>query len=64
MRQGAYKVVIKWSLEDVKTLRPELSTEESLLILNDIGKDLHDRSVELGWEVMESLIQIKEGETK
>jgi len=64
MRQGTYKVVIKWSLEDVKTLRPELSTEESLLILNDIGKDLHDRSVELGWEVMESLIQIKEEETK
>jgi len=64
MRQGAYTVVIKWSWEDVKTLRPELSTQESILMLNNIGKELHDRSVELGWEVMESLIQMTEEENK
>lgn len=52
------KVVIKWSWEDVQTLRPKLSKEESLVMLNMIAKRLHDRSVELGWEVMESLLEM------
>lgn len=56
------KVVIKWSWEDVQTLRPELSQEESLVMLDMIAKGLHDRSVELGWEVMETLIQMNEEE--
>jgi len=56
------KVVIKWSWEDVQTLRPKLSKEESLVMLDTIAKSLHDRSVELGWEVMESLILMNEYE--
>ncbi len=54
------KVVIKWSWEDVQTLRPDLSKEESLVMLDTIAKGLHDRSIELGWEVMETLIQMNE----
>lgn len=55
-------VVIKWSWEDVQTLRPQLSKEESLVMLDMIAKGLHDRSVELGWEIMETLIQMNEEE--
>jgi len=54
------KVVIKWSWEDVQSLRPDLSEEESLVMLHKIAKGLHDRSIELGWEVMETLIQMNE----
>jgi len=55
-----YNVVIKWSWEDVQTLRPKLSKQESLKLLDMIAKRLHDRSVELGWEIMESLILMNE----
>lgn len=54
------KVVIKWSWEDVQTLRPQLSKEESLVMLDTIAKGLYNRSIELGWEVMETLIQMNE----
>ncbi len=54
------KVVIKWSWEDVQTLRPDLSKEESLVMLDTIAKGLYNRSIELGWEVMETLIQMNE----
>lgn len=56
------KVVIKWSWEDVQSLRPDLSKEESLAMLDTIAKGLYNRSIELGWEVMEVLIQMNEEE--
>jgi len=54
------KVVIKWSWEDVQSLRPDLSKEESFAMLDTIAKGLYNRSIELGWEVMETLIQMNE----
>ena len=54
------KVVIKWSWEDVQSLRPDMTKKQALEMLDSIGKHLHERSVELGWEVMETLIQIEE----
>lgn len=54
------KVVIKWSWEDVQSLRPDLSEDESLEMLDQIAKGLHDRSIEIGWEIMETLIGMEE----
>ncbi len=54
------KVVIKWSWEDVKTLRPHFNKKQSLAMLDTISKRLEERSIELGWEVMEMLIQMNE----
>ncbi len=54
------KVVIKWSWEDVQTLRPHFNKEQSLVMLDTISRRLEERSIELGWEVMEVLIQMNE----
>jgi hypothetical protein len=54
-------VIIRWSWEDVQSLRPDLSKDESLEMLDRIAGNLHDRSIELGWEVMQILISM-EGE--
>jgi hypothetical protein len=52
-------VVIKWSWEDVQSLRPYLSQDECYEMLDRIAKGLHDRSVEIGWEIMETLIEME-----
>jgi hypothetical protein len=58
--QNSDKVVIKWSWEDVQSLRPGWSQEQCDEMLDTIAKGLHERSVELGWEIMEILIGIEE----
>ena len=52
------EVVIKWVWKDIQSLRPMLSRAQCIELLDEISKGLHDRSVELGWEVMETLIQM------
>ena len=52
------EVVIKWVWKDIQSLRPKLSRAQCIELLDEISKGLHDRSVELGWEVMETLIQM------
>lgn len=51
-------VVIRWSWEDIQSLRPKLSQTQCMELLDEISKGLHDRSVEFGWEIMETLIQM------
>jgi len=58
--QDSDKVVIEWSWEDVQSLRPKLSQDECYEMLDKIAEGLHDRSVELGWDIMEILIGIME----
>jgi len=58
--QDSDKVVIEWSWEDVQSLRPKLSQDECYEMLDKIAGGLHDRSVELGWDIMEILIGIEE----
>lgn len=53
------KVTITWVPEDIQTLRPEMSDEEAEDALADIGKYLQDRSTELGWQVMEDLLDFR-----
>jgi hypothetical protein len=52
------EVVIKWVWKDIQSLRPKLSRAQCIELLDEISKGLHDRSVELGWEIMETLIQM------
>jgi hypothetical protein len=52
-------VVIRWSWEDVQSLRPDWSQEKCDEMLDTIAKGLHDRSIELGWEIMETLIEME-----
>ena len=52
-------VVIRWSWEDVQSLRPDWSQEKCDEMLDAIAKGLHDRSIELGWEIMETLIEME-----
>jgi hypothetical protein len=53
------KVGIKWAWEDVQSLRPDLDEDECLEMLDQIAKGLHDRSIEIGWEIMETLISME-----
>ena len=54
------KVVIKWAWEDIQLLRPDWSKNQCLVMLDQVAKRLEERSIELGWEVLEMLIQMNE----
>jgi len=56
----ADKVVIRWSWLDVQSLRPDMTKKQALKMLDQVAKRLEERSIELGWEVMETLIQMEE----
>lgn len=47
---------VEWTPEDVITIRPDMSIEEAEEFLQSNERHLRDRLVELGWEVMESLL--------
>lgn len=49
-------VEISWCPADIKAIRPTWSDEKCMQVLADIGGTLEDRSIELGWEVIESLL--------
>jgi hypothetical protein len=56
------KAYILWAWEDVKTLRPTWTDHHCQVWLDSNAKYLVDRSIELGWGVMEDLLPPK-GET-
>ena len=53
-------VVIKWSWLDVKELRPDMSESKIKEIFDNISKGLEQNSIRIGWEIMETLIQMEE----
>lgn len=53
-------VVIKWSWLDVKELRPDMSVSKVKEIFDNISKGLEQNSIRIGWEIMETLIQMEE----
>ena len=55
MTQDKYAEVV-WTTEDVLTLRPDMTIEEAEEWLQINEKHLRDRLIELGWDVMESLL--------
>ena len=58
------KVYIVWSYEDVQSLIPNMSKEDAIEALDTVARTLHDRSVEEGWEILETALEIYGYETK
>ena len=54
-KPNGYADVI-WQPEDIKTLRPEWSLERCEDWLQDNEKYLRDRTIELGWDVITSML--------
>lgn len=54
MKEEYAKVV--WAPEDVQTLRPDMSLEDAAEWLESNQKYIQDRLVELGWDVIGSLL--------
>lgn len=57
------KVVIKWTAEDVHTALPQITTlvteitdEQALELLGIAEKQLKDRSIEVGWDILTAAI--------
>ena len=47
---------IAWTAEDVLTLRPDWTTEQAEDFLCDNESRIQDRTIEIGWEVLEDLL--------
>lgn len=52
-RDGA---VIRWAPDDIQTLKPHWTLEQCAEWLQNHASAIEDRSIELGWEVIECLI--------
>ena len=52
-------ITIRWVWQDVQMLYPDLTENECHVMLMRIGDSLRDRSIEVGWEIMDSLIQME-----
>jgi hypothetical protein len=50
------KVQVTWLPSDIQEVRPNWSLEKCEKWLDENRKSIHDRSVELGWEVIETLL--------
>ena len=53
---------VRWCADDVATLRPDWTEEQCEEALSRIEKHLQDRTIELGWEVMDCLLNMDEDE--
>jgi len=53
-------IVIKWTWQDVKQLRPEMSNSEAHEMLDKIAKHFERNCISSGWDIMEILIQMEE----
>lgn len=51
-------VYIVWRYEDVQTLCPQLSDEEAIEALQEVGDRFKDRSTEEGWEILKTLLDL------
>jgi hypothetical protein len=51
---------VSWAVEDITSLRPDWSDEKAEDFLCANQNRLRDRTIELGWEVIECLLPIEE----
>lgn len=51
---------IVWCTEDIEDIRPDWSKEKVDDIAHLVSKQLHDRSIEEGWEILEILLDWNE----
>ena len=49
---------IVWSLEDIKSIRPDWSDEKVSAVAQMISRKLEERSVEEGWEILSDLLDM------
>lgn len=47
---------VEWTVEDIKTLREDWTAEQAEEFLQNNQRRIQDRLVELGWEVIETLL--------
>jgi hypothetical protein len=50
------KVAIVWLPKDILAIRPDWSDEQCADALHYVRRELKDRSIEYGWEVLEHLL--------
>jgi hypothetical protein len=55
-----HEVVIKWVAEDIQQLRPDWTPEQCEDMLHKVGSHLKDRSIEIGWEILDMLLVVNE----
>jgi hypothetical protein len=53
-------VTISWCPADVKAIRPTWSDNKCMEMLDIVSSYLEDRSIELGWEVLENLLDMQD----
>jgi RecA-family ATPase len=58
------EVVIRWLAEDIQQLRPDWSLDKCEAVLEKVGRALTDRSIEVGWEILEVLLSIEDSEVR
>jgi hypothetical protein len=56
MSNKKYYAKVVWTIDDIQSLRPEWSDEQCEEWLSDNQKHIQSRLVELGWEVIEILL--------
>jgi hypothetical protein len=50
-------VTIKWSVEDIQSLRPKWSVEKCEVFIKAKGEYFKQASIEQGWEIWEVLLE-------
>ena len=55
----AMKIEITWVADDIATLREDWTMEQCEAFLDDIRNVLVDRSIECGWTVIETLLDLE-----
>ena len=58
-KEQVYYAQVRWTPNDVKTLRPRWSLAKCEQFLAENEHNLQDRTIEHGWEVIESLLPPK-----
>ena len=55
-QEKEYYAMIRWSPEDIQTLRPKWSHDKCAEWLFNHQTRIQDRTIELGWEVIDCLL--------
>ena len=50
------RAVVTWCAEDVQTLRPDWSLERCQQFIEDNLRNIQDRMIETGWDVLDDLV--------
>lgn len=51
-----YKLEIVWTVEDIKSKRPEWTDHKCHEVLYRMSKHIYEKSIEAGWDVIDGTI--------